>query len=218
MHEIQEKILSKINDIAVWDITLRGIGKLIGERSPQKIKHHLSQLEKNGLIKVYRKDQKIKKIEKIEGGRLKESDSLIAVPIFGYANCGGAVALAEQSPDGFLRVSSRLLKQSKNIFALKAVGNSLNRAEVGKEKKSIEEGDFVIIDYQNKKPKNGDYILSIIDGCANLKKFVFDKENNQIVLISESTQNYKPIFIHPDDDYLINGKIVQVIKKPSSDN
>lgn len=214
MHHIQEKILEKISDIDVWDITLRGIGELVGEKSAQKVKHHLTQLEKNGLIKIYRKDQRIKNIKKIESGQLDESAHLIAIPIFGYADCGNPTAIAEQRPEGFIKISETLLKKTQNIFALKAVGNSMNRAKISPKGNNIEEGDFVIVDYENRQPENGDYILSIIDGCANLKKFVFDKENNQIVLVSESSQNYNPIFIHPDDEYLVGGKIIQVIKNP----
>ena len=49
---------------------------------------------------------------------------------------------------------------------------------------------------------------------ANIKKYVLEKENERILLISESTKNYPPIIIHWDDDFLINGKVIDVIKKP----
>ncbi|MFC1595249.1 LexA family protein [Patescibacteria group bacterium] len=211
MHKIQEKLLTRINERNIGSLTLRDIGKLINERSPQKIKHHLLQLEKNGLIKV---DKKHGVIERIKGGKMNGSSSLIAIPILGYADCGDPKQFAEESPEGFLKVSNKLLNKTKGIFALRAIGNSLNRAEIGKNKDNIEDGDFVIIDYEYKKPKNNDYVLSIIDGLANLKKFIKDKVNNQIILLSKSTQDYKPIYIHASDDYLIGGKIIQVIKKP----
>jgi repressor LexA len=212
MHIIQEKLLNKIGQHKnIGSLTLRDIGKLIGEQAPQKIKHHLLQLEKNGLIKI---DPKHKKIYRIKGGRLNETTSIIAIPLLGYADCGDAKQIAEERPEGYLKVSSKLLSKTKNIFALRAVGNSLNKARIGTKKKNIEEGDFVVIDYEDKNPKNNDYVLSIIDDMANLKKYFFDKENNQIALLSESTQDYKPIFVHPNDNYLIGGKIIQVIKQP----
>ncbi len=55
--------------------------------------------------------------------------------------------------------------------------------------------------------------MSIIDGMANIKKFHRDKANKQIALVSDSTQRSPPIYIHEDDDFMINGKVVQVIKK-----
>ena len=82
---------------------------------------------------------------------------------------------------------------------------------------TIEDGDFVIIDKNDKNPNNGDYVLSIIDDVANIKKFVRDRKNKQIILLSESTEDLPPIYIHPKDfsEYIIGGKVIQVIKKPN---
>jgi SOS-response transcriptional repressor LexA len=40
------------------------------------------------------------------------------------------------------------------------------------------------------------------------------KKNNQVVLKADSSFDYDPIYLHPDDDVSINGKVVAVIKKP----
>jgi SOS-response transcriptional repressor LexA len=79
--------------------------------------------------------------------------------------------------------------------------------------KRIEDGDYVIIDGDARSPAEGDIVLSVIDGLANLKRFHLDKQNKQIALVSDSTQDFPPIYIHEDDDFFINGKVVQVIKK-----
>jgi SOS-response transcriptional repressor LexA len=88
----------------------------------------------------------------------------------------------------------------------------MNRAEIGG--KRIEDGDYVIVDVSDKHVRNGDIVLSIIDGLANIKKFYLDKKNNQVILMSQSTKDFPPIYIHENDDFMINGKVVQVIKKP----
>ena len=63
-------------------------------------------------------------------------------------------------------------------------------------------------------PKNDDYVLIVIDGCATLKKFKQDNKTGQVTLVSESTNlKHKPIFLSSDDDFMVNGKIVAVIKK-----
>jgi len=51
---------------------------------------------------------------------------------------------------------------------------------------------------------------------ANIKKFILDSKNNQIILVSVSTQDYPPIYIHSDDfqSYMLNGVVEDVIKKP----
>jgi len=92
------------------------------------------------------------------------------------------------------------------------VGPSMNMAKTPGG--SIENGDYVIIDSVDRVPNNGDYVVSVIDGCANIKKFL--EEENRVVLISESStpEKFPPIFIYEGDEFLINGKVVQVVKKP----
>ena len=46
MHKIQEEILKLIRTKNINGLTLREIGDLIGEKFPQKIKHHIDQLQK----------------------------------------------------------------------------------------------------------------------------------------------------------------------------
>jgi len=214
MHKIQEKLLRLAQEKNLGQMTLREMGALIGERSPQKIKHHLGQLEKRGLIRI----DKIKGvIEKTEQGWVKgllRRARLLAIPILGSANAGPAQLLAEPNIEGYLRISSTLINLYANhkLFALKVSGPSMNRAEI--REKKIEDGDYVIIDNEDRDPKEGDIVLSVIDGMANIKRYHWDKENEQIVLTSESTQDFPPIHIHESDDFMINGKVVQVIKKP----
>jgi len=88
----------------------------------------------------------------------------------------------------------------------------MNRASV--EGKRIEDGDYIVIDSTPGEPKNNDIVLSVIDGMANVKKYYVDKENNQILLMSESTHDFPAIHIHENDEFAINGKVIGVIKTP----
>lgn len=206
MHEIQEKLLKVIEVKNIGGLTLRQIGGLVGETLPQKIKHHISQLERRGFIVVDKKNSVIKRVSK----NSKTSDLFVSIPIYGTANCGPRTIYADQNLEGYLKVSKNLIPQRRSIFALHAEGNSLNRADING--KNIEEGDFVIVDSEKTNPDNGDYVVSVIDEMANIKKYVLDKKNSQILLISESTQEYSPIFIHENDNLVINGKVIDVIK------
>ncbi len=209
MHYIQEKLLKLVDHQNISGLTLRDIGSLVNETLPQKIKHHLSQLERKGFIIIDKKNSIIKRTS----GDIKNSDVFISIPIYGTANCGPRTIYANQNLEGYLKVSKKMLPKKDKIFALRAEGNSLNKADING--KSIEDGDFVIVDSQATNPKNGDYIVSIIEEMANIKKYIWDKKNSQIILGSESTQNYNPIYIHEDDNIVINGKVIDVIKKPS---
>lgn len=206
MHQIQEKLLKIIDEKNVGDFTLRQIGVLVGEKLPQKIKHHLSQLERKGFIFIDRSSKKISRIS----NKAKTGDIFISIPIVGAANCGPATIYADQNIEGYLKISKRFVPNKKSVFALKAEGNSLNRADIKGE--SVESGDYVIVDSENTTPHDGDYIVSVIDGMANLKKYRVDNDHSRIVLLSESTQDYPPIFIHENDDFKINGKVVGVVK------
>lgn len=207
MHPIQEKLLRVASSKNLGPLTLRSIAALIGESSAQKIQHHLSQLEKRGLLRI-NKNRKI--IERVREGGIKNSN-LVSVPIVGAANCGPATLLAEEKLEGYLKVSSRLLRKKKGIFAIKAAGPSMNRTNL--DGKNIEDGNYLIIDGEARNPHDGDIVVSVIDGMANVKQYRWDPANDRIVLVSNSTKDFPPIYIHKDDDFMINGKVIQVIKR-----
>lgn len=208
MHTLQEKLLKLIRQTNIGHLTLREIGSKVGEKYPQKIKHHLDQLEKKGFIK---QDRNNNIIEAKSAGKISNSN-LMSVPIVGAANCGPATIFANSNIEGYLKISSALLRKRKSIFAIRAQGLSMNNAVVGGNK--IEDGDYLIIDSDDITPRNGDIILSVIDSMANIKRYIWDEENEQVVLVSDSTRDFPPIYIHEDDDFIINGKVIQVIKKP----
>lgn len=180
------------------------------EKYPQKIKHHLTQLEKKGLVAI---DWPDKKLSIAKPGESKLS-SLLSIPILGNANCGPATLLAEQNIEGYLKISKTVLglRAIGDFFAIKAFGNSMNKAKISG--RNIEEGDYIIVDPKQRVPHNGDYVLSIIDNVANIKRFFRDVKNRLIMLMSESTETYPPIYIDPRENYYVSGKVIYVIKSP----
>ncbi len=136
----------------------------------------------------------------------------IRIPILGAVNAGPATIFAEENIEGYLKVSRSLLNNKNEVFALRVEGDSMNKARI--DRKNIETGDFVLIDSEYKNPKNGDLVLSVIDGCANIKKFEKNDKTGEVRLVSESTNStHKPIFVSSKDDFMINGKIILVVKK-----
>ncbi len=214
MHELQERILKLSQEMNLGQLTLRRIGELIGERSPQKIKHHLQQLEKKGLVRVDKINGVIEKTEPGWVTGLLTNARLLTIPILGSANAGPARLLAEQNIEGYLKISSTFIGTRANhqLFALKVDGPSMNRAEI--EGKKIEDGDYVIVDADACSPTDGQIVLSVIDGMANIKRFRLDSDHQQVVLAADSTHDFPPIYIHESDDFLINGTVIQVVKKP----
>lgn len=220
MHNIQEKLLelSKKKNLAI--LTLRDVAKQIGmpKEPPQKIKHHLQQLEKKGFLAIDRMKGVMNRSAPAPGwakGLLAKTAKLFSIPIIGTASCGPTTIFAEQNFQGFLRVSGRLVGRTKptGLYAIQADGLSMNRAKVGE--KYIEDGDYIIVDSENKSVSTGDIVLAIVDNKGIIKRFIDDrKDNNQIVLKADSSFDYEPIYIYSDDEFSISGKVIGLIKKP----
>ena len=218
MHPIQEKLLDLSKGTNLAQISLREMAAAIGlpAESPQKIKHHLQQLEKKGFLSIDRAKGVMGKTALTPSwaeGLLSGASSLFSIPLVGAANCGPATIFAEQNFEGFLRVSSRLLGRSSpaGLYGLKTNGSSMNRAEINGRK--IEDGDYVIIDSGRREPADNDIVLAIIDNKATIKRFIDDRKNGQVILKADSSYDYEPIYLHPDDDFVINGKAIAVIKR-----
>jgi SOS-response transcriptional repressor LexA len=211
MHLIQQKILKISMSKNIAKLTLREIGQLVGEPHPQKIKHHINQLLKKGFLKQNIDHSLTSPISSND-----QNNVFITLPILGSANCGLATRIVDEYPEGYLHISKSMLPNfiPDQFFVIKAIGNSMNKASI--HGKHIDDGDYIIINRKNINNYQNKYVLSIINGMANVKKFIMDSINNQIILISESTQDYPPIYIHRSDfqNYMINGVIEDVIKKP----
>ncbi len=210
MHSVQVKILTLSDSRNLASLKLREIGELVGEFHPQKIKHHLNQLFKKGFLKESL-DKKV--ITRVNINAL--NDKFISIPILGSANCGEALMFAEENLEGYLQVSRSVVPsyRPQDMFIVRAVGNSMNQSNINGN--TIEDGDYLVIDRAVSGSFDNKYVLSIINGMANIKKFIMDQTRERILLVSESTQDYAPIIIHNNDydNYLVNGIVVGVIKK-----
>lgn len=189
-------------------MSLREIGREVGISNAGTVKYYLDKLINQGVLVRKKKNAAIQNLRKQIIG---SQGSIAEIPVLGAANCGLATIFAEEHLEGYLKISKHLLRTTTpdTVFALRAEGNSMNKAHLNG--KSIEDGDYILIDTNFVNLQNGDYVLSIIDGAANIKKF--HNKGEMIVLKSESTETHPPIYIHQNDTYLVNGKVIQVIKQ-----
>lgn len=192
--------------------SLRQIAKLIdAEGKPQVVKYHLHKLEQAGLIQLNLAKGIIKPVKKGVADKVKSL--FYSLPIVGAANCGPATVFADERIEGYLQVSTKMLPRRKSdLYVLVADGPSMNRAVIHNND-TIEDGDFVVVDSAARAPKNNDVVVAVIDGMATIKRYKEDKKYDRIILEAESTEDYRPIFIHESDDFSISGKVVEVIKR-----
>lgn len=211
MNNIQAKILEVAETKDVGTITYYRLSKMLGVDHPYKVKYAIERLIEKQLL-TRKPDGSIEKV--ISG----LSEGFVKLPYYGEVNCGEATALAEDRIQSYLEVSPSVLDVSdlSNLFALKASGNSMNDADI--DGNLVGDGDYIIARKKsNYCPKNGDYVISIIGGAANLKKFRKDTKNRQIILESESTEDLPPIIISEQDadnlsSYSIAAEAIAVIK------
>lgn len=164
---------------------------------------YLNELERKGFIERTSEDR---------GIRLKgvTGEGFLDVPVFGMANAGAATMFADQYVEGYLKVSKRIVRDSRNVFAIQVSGTSMNKARVNG--KIIRDGDFILVDSTWKHYDNGDKVLVAIDGMATVKTYRCIDGHN-IALLPESTdKKHKPIFLTDEDDFVINGKVIDVLR------
>lgn len=217
MNPIQKKLLELADTIDIGKETTYRLAKMIGIDHPFRVKYGIEQLIKNGYL-IRDSSGSISKVTHSEN-----APGLISIPYYGEVNCGEALALADDTVKYFLQVSPSIVRTRKtaNLFALKACGQSMNQASI--HGKHVEDGDYVIAERKDAHQiGDGDYVVSVIGGAANLKRFYRDRLHRRIVLFSESTNDLPPIIISEHDadevvEYQPIAQVVDVIKRIQTD-
>ncbi|MFA7309064.1 MAG: S24 family peptidase [Patescibacteria group bacterium] len=214
MNPIQNELMTLAKDHDLGKMSYRQIAKLIGkEGRPQLVKHHLEQLDRQGLMQVNLKEKVIRLVKK-GFNKTKTENSFYSLPIVGSANCGPATIFADESVQGYLRVSANVLPRKKqDLYVLVADGGSMDRASLKKGGPTIEDGDFVVVDSSKVSPKDGEVVVAVIDRMATIKRYKKDPKNHRIILQPESTENYFPIIVQQGDNFQVSGTVIDIIKK-----
>lgn len=211
MHIIQKELMSLAGRKDISKMTLREVSIEIGmpHVSPSLLKYHFKRLEKKQLLFV---DKTRRKQIREAAGR----SDFLSIPIMGSANCGPASIFTSEYPERYIKISKNILESAEGLIGVVASGYSMNNASVRTArigtKGPINDGDIVLVDTRDRSTKDG-YVLFITDGMANIKKLV--KRQYDIALLSESNDReaYPPIIITPEDNSLINGRVVMVIEQ-----
>jgi len=212
MNPVQQKLLdiAKLQDIEA--IRRVDLVQMVNCEYPSQITHHLSQLVKHGdLVRINNRLTPA----------IKTNAGLIRIPVMGEADCGEATKFADGRIVDNLAVSPSILnlKDLKGkLYALIARGDSMNHSRINN--KEINSGDYIIIEKRdNYIPANNEIVVSIIGGLANIKRLRRDNANKRILLLSDSYRqdDFAPIIISENDDFKVDGKVVDVIKGVSNE-
>jgi len=182
--------------------TLDELQYLTDQKSKRGVVQYLEALEKKGFIT--RGDGH----RSIRLGNGVGFQTTLHIPILGFANAWRPLVEAEETDLGVFPISKKLIEgDGQNYFIVQVEGTSMNNFKV--KGKNIENGSYVLIkkDEVNINPK--DAFLFIVDRSATIKKFKKDSQN--VYLLPDSRDEYhKPIILAPNDNIMVNGKVVDV--------
>lgn len=198
--EKQKKVLSWIEESVKSTgqaPTVRELQKKLGCSTPMGVVSHLNALELKGYIE---------RVENKARGILLTADNnrvddLIQVPLVGSVACGMPI-WAEEMIEDIISLPRTLVKYSKDVFMLKAKGDSMDLA-------GIEEGDLILFHKQDI-ADTGDKVVVLLGNEATCKKFVI--EDNRPIFRPMSTNCENKDIIPEDNTFMIQGKVIGVIK------
>jgi len=160
--------------------------------SVSTVHHHISKLQKEGLIKKIKNEPR--------GIFLKEKqiEKLLTIPVLG--------AITSEEPikainDGeTLEIPKSQLPKVGTYYALRIIGDSMIND-------GIYNGDFIIVRKQNR-AKNGETVIALIRNNKLILKRIFEKKNRS----RQKTENN----INTNSVYTkglnIQGKVIQLIR------
>lgn len=195
--------------------TLEEIQEKFMFKSISTAHYHIKKLQEAGYLEKEEGRSRSLKATNVSFGAqlLKKIPQYFSLPVVGSANCGPASIFAVEEPREYITISAERLGKSnkEGLFIVEAEGDSMNDSKIGFNKLSIDDGDYVVVDSNITSPSDGDYVLSIVDGCANIKRF--KKVDGRFALVSESkSKDYRPHYLDSSDDFMVNGKVVNVLK------
>lgn len=184
--------------------TIEELRIILDQKSKRWVTQYLESLEKKWFIK---RDSSYRGIKL---GNWVWLQTMLNIPILGYANAGTPIVYADENELWTLTISKNIASWDKqNYFFLKVEWTSMNDFKV--KWKTIDNWSYVLIKKDETNLKENEAFLFIVDSCATIKVPKID--GDYIYLLPKSKDStHKPIILSKDDDIIINWKVVDVFK------
>ena len=178
--------------------TLEELRKNLGLKSTRTVVQYLESLEQKGYLVRRRNAWRNIELRNVDGGW-----GTVSVPVVANVGCDDLSLFAEQQYDEFLEVDKKIVEESGDIVAVRAVGESMVDA-------GIRDGDYILVQFTDR-VQNGDKVAAIVGDMVTVKRY--EKKNGVVILYPESKNpKYKPIVLH--EDFKVAGKVLCVIPAP----
>lgn len=170
--------------------SLEEITKHLRLSSVSTAHHHISRLEKEGLI-IREKNEP--RAIKIKG----EEEELVKIPLVGTIAAGEPIEAIEDRET--IKVPKSQLSKSGEHYALRVQGNSMID-------EGILDGDIVVIRNQPD-AENGETVVALINNNEVTLKKIYKEKNG--FRLQPANPNLKPIFTK---ELVIQGKVISIIR------
>ena len=125
----------------------------------------------------------------------------LQLPLFDTGISAGFPSPADDFIELSIDLNKHLIKHKDTTFFAKVKGHSMKNV-------GIFDGDLLVID-KSLEPQDGRIAICQIDGEFTIKRI--KKEENVFWLIAEN-EDYKPIKVTPENDFVIWGIVINSIK------
>ena len=148
-----------------------------------------------------------KKIFMVENENFVDMENIFSIPTFGLASCGEALAYADDNVDGYLQISKSLFRKEDpaNLFAVKALGDSMDKDE-------INDGDYVVFEkHENGQDLENKIVVAVINGMATIKRYHKLRDGMIGLFPNSSNSFHQPIYLDKNDQISIVGIFRKVL-------
>lgn len=130
-----------------------------------------------------------------------DTGSVLVRPIVSLGISAGFPSPAMDFIDLSIDLNKYLIKHPSATYYGRVIGDSMKDA-------GIDDGDLLIID-RSLEPTNGKIAVCYINGEFTLKKIKIDQD---CCWLLPANEKYEPIKVTPDNDFIIWGIVIHVIK------
>ena len=132
---------------------------------------------------------------------LPDDSSKIEIPFFDVGISAGFPSPADDFIELTIDLNKEFIKNKDTTYFAKVKGHSMKNV-------GIHDGDLLIID-KGLEPQNNKIAVCQIDGEFTVKRIKIEKD---IIWLIAENEDYKPIKVTPENNFLIWGIVVHSIK------
>ena len=191
----QQKILDFIRreiETKGYPPSVREICTAVGLKSTSSVHAHLTQLEKQGVIR--RDATKPRALEILDSSLSRGRN----VPLVGKVTAGIPI-LAVENIEEYLVVPQDLAGHEEEMFALRVQGESMIEA-------GILDGDIIVVRRQES-AENGDVVVAMVADEATVKRIFYEDKR---VRLQPENRYMEPIYA---ESAQVLGKLIALIRK-----